>query len=220
MKYDKKSGLYIVVNLFIIKYAYRKAKKHKSFIIDDGTAKVGRKQKHEELFGSILPISRIRFGRMKSGCNFELSVEEVEKICDTFGIDERYFTESDKCLCLIAGVKEEEWKKILDGEISLDNDNPDNKSGRSVAYTINDKINRKWERKLDETDPMYPILYYFTYGERCNKPRGAKMAVELLENLSFTEWNDKSMEELKQAHALMKKHYKYLDSLITIKTMK
>lgn len=219
--FDGTTGLSVMINLYVIKYIYYHIEKHESFVLKHED---GKKAKHREIYKNIIPITRQRFDRINKGYNFEMSTREATEICERFGIDIKYFRRDNPVAFEIEGIDTNlDWKcfynERYDGKYSISGERKKEEKHQRAEKpeAVLDKlIHSDWENLLDKDDPIYKICYYFHYGERTDKPDSRKVLRELLEEIAYSEWDEIPVEELRELQNLMKRHYSYINSLVTI----
>ena len=226
--FNKDTGLPIMINLYVMKYIYSHIKKAECFIME---RKQGKKPKSYPVYQDFLQMSRQRFERMCNGENFQYTVYEAEAVTSLFGLDIKYFSSENPIPFGIDGIENNDWKCFFNNKYSAgyDMEDDDTKEGEDKADK-EDKINKiesklkelaqgKWE-KLNSNDPVYAVCFYFHYGKRFDAPDNIKVITQTLSGTDYREWDSQSMEVLKEAGTLLRKHYNYVNSLLTLEKMR
>lgn len=224
--YNGNSGLSIMINLYVIKYIYYHIKKADCFM--DKNVKDRRKAKAYPIYGTRgFPVSRQRFDRINKGYTFEFAKDEADGVTETYGIDKIYFRKLEPVAFEITGIGDIEWKCFYNNKYEGLYELPDHIRGREtiikekatkVENTLKSLV-AGWE-KLEHEDPVYAICHYFHYGERFDKPDIISNLKEILSVIEYREWDTEGINSLKEIQLLMKGHYQYISSLITLNNLK
>lgn len=222
--YDGNSGLSIMINLYVIKYIYYHIKKADCFMDEN----YSRKAKAYPIYGTRgFPVSRQRFDRINKGYSFEFAKNEAEGVTETYGIDKIYFRKSEPVAFEIKGIGDIEWKCFYNDKYNGLYNLPSNIKDKEAvikgkAAKVEDTLKclvADWE-KLDHDSPVYAVCHYFHYGERFDKPDIIRNLKESLSVIKYREWDKEGIDSLKEIQQLMKGHYQYISSLITLNTLK
>ncbi|MCM1101156.1 MAG: hypothetical protein NC398_07200 [Acetatifactor muris] len=226
--YDGNTGFPIIINLYVIKYLYYHIKKADCFMDED----YGRKAKAYPIYGTRgFPVSRQRFDRIKKGHTFEFTRGEADSVTETYGIDNIYFRKTEPVPFEIKGISDAEWKCFYnikyEGHYGLPDDikkletvrQPEaiKKKSKKVEDALKG-LAEGWE-KLEHDNPVYAVCYYFHYGERFDKPDIIKNLKDILSVIAYREWDKEDIGSLKEILSLMKGHYQYVSSLVTLNTL-
>lgn len=208
---DKDSGLPIMVNLYVIKYIYYHIKKATCFMEQTK----GRKPKAYPIYQNALPISRQRFDRINKGIRFELSLREAEEIRNRFGIGEEYFRKDAPVMFEIEGIYEEDWKGfyLVQYGVAYEGIEEKERKKEKVEQALKGLVCEDWENRFRPSDPLFAICYYFRYGIKKEKSNRAERILQLLKEMDYREW-EQSREFLKEAHGILKKHYRYTEAIL------
>lgn len=227
--YNHETGLPIMINLYVIKYIYYHIQKAPCFL---ERGENGRKAKAIPIYQNLIPISRQRFDRINKGITFELATGEATQICERFGIDIKYFRRDNPVAFYIDGIDGNiDWKCFYNKKYSGGYNLPTvsdktkdkdiyKKKGDVPESVLKTLVTSDWEKLLSKDDPVYKICYYFHYGKRADEPDNKKMLKEILSEIAYSEWDDVPMESLKELHKLLKKHYSYINSLVTLDNLR
>lgn len=216
--FDMTTGLPIMINLYIIKYLYYHMKKADCFI----TESTGKKPCSLEIYGNVIPISRQRFDRINKGERFELTSREAETICETFGIDIKYFRRDDPIVIELPEINLTDWKCFYREKYGCaynfksglkDNDIKDR--CRKVENNLKKLAHLNWE-EMKEDNPLFMVWYYFRYGGRYETESRIDKYIQALQEIKCADWNNREMEELQECLELLKKQHDYINSLLTI----
>ena len=220
--YDLNTGLPIMINLYVIKYIYYHIRKDIRFI---EKRQRGKKDKSYPIYQNELPMSRQRFDRINKGMTFEITSKEAQDITERFGIDIKYFRKYDPVMFEIEGINLGDWKCFYNHNYNNGYSlsgirTKDYVAKRSdfVEHTLNALCN-DWERKLDESNPLFAICYYFYYGKRLNDSNKIKQLMELVQKIDYSEWESERTELLKNDYDILRKHCEYINSLVTIREL-
>lgn len=210
-----------MINLYVIKHIYYHIRKAGCFI--EGREE-GKKPKSVPIYQNVLPVSRQRFDRINKGLTFELSSRESDEIAGRLGIDMRYFRKDDPAAFEVDGIEGDmDWKCFYVEKYGVDYELPDDmgekecrdRAGR-VEQALRGLAAAGWEQRLDRDGPLFAVCHYFHYGRKADTPSDRKSLKEILGRLDYREWKDESMESLKEIQSLLKKHYSYINSLVTV----
>lgn len=223
IKFNKDTGLPIMINLYVMRYIYNHIKKAECFFEEH---QKGRKPKAYPVYGDYLQMSRQRFERMCKGYNFQYTANEAKEVTRLFGLDIRYFRRENPIAFEIDGIKYDDWKCLFNKKYSVQYDYTYDKKEEDIR-TRADKIENRlkelakggWER-LNKNHPVYAVCYYFHNGKRFDAPDNIKVITHALDSMDYKEWDSQSMEVLKEASTLLKKHYSYVNSLLTLEKMR
>lgn len=218
--YDENTGFPIVVNLYIIKYIYYHIDKAHCFI--DG-GENGRKRKSYPIYSTdMFPLSRQRLDRINKGKHFEFTRAEANTITEAYGIDIKYFRKDDPVSFRIEGINETDWKCFYNREylcgyklpvgLEKEGENAVEERASKVKDALK-KLSEEWDKTLKKDDPLFAICYYFYHGERADKPDTIESLKDILKRLDYKEWENESMESLKEVQELFKGHYNYVNAL-------
>lgn len=214
--FNKETGFPIMVNLYVIKYIYYHIEKAACFLEKQ---EPGKKAKANPIYQFLLPISRQRFDRINKGITFEISSREVREITERFGIGAEYFRKENPVMFSISGLKEEDWKRFYSAHYEvyekIEKEEERERYERKVEEALKELVCGDWKTKLDPTDPLFAICFYFSYGVRQNERKRVEQILQLLEEMDYREW-EQSREIAEQAYRLLKKHYEYTKSLCII----
>lgn len=216
--YDYRTGLAIMVNLYIIKYIYYHIEKDDMFMEKKG---LGRKGKADPIYGKLIPVSRQRFDRINKGLHFEFSVEEATKISDRFGIDIEYFKWDTPKMFEIEGISLDDWKYFyrekygVKFEISGQTEKNINHISK-VEERLKRIVATDWKNQTFKNDPIYNICYYFHNGYRCDRLPRVDVFADILEKMTFEEWKGIDLETRKTIGSLLRSHWKYIEALNTL----
>lgn len=225
--YDGNTGLSIMINLYVIKYIYYHIDKARCFIDEDER---GKKRKSFPIYSTdMFPVSRQRFDRINKGKCFEFTRTEANSIIETFGIGMRHFRKDEPVAFEISGIDETDWKCLYNSryegkyELRLDFENEEkdivDKKGEMVKDSLK-MISMDWEKILKRDDPIFAICYYFHYGERFDRPSTIKTLKDTLSSLDYREWEKESISSLNDMLKLLKGHYTYVNSLVSLDRLK
>lgn len=222
--YDGNSGLSIMINLYVIKYIYYHIKKADYFMDESN----GRKAKAIPIYGTkCFPVSRQRFDRINKGAVFEFTKNEADRITETYGIEKMYFRKTEPVAFEIEGIGDIEWKCFYNEKYGglyelpshiRDNGTAVEKNSDKIEETLKSMV-ADWE-KLGRDNPVYAICHYFHYGERFDRPDTVRNLKEILSVIEFREWDKEGIDSLKEIQRLMKEHYQYISSLVTLNNLK
>ncbi len=221
--YNGHSGLPIMINLYVIKYIYYHIKKADYFMDESA----GRKAKAIPIYGTdCFPVSRQRFDRINKGITFEFTKSEADRVTETYGIDKIYFRKIEPVAFEIMGIGDIEWKCFYKHRYAglyelpshIKNDEAVKRNATKVEDTLKGLV-ADWE-ELEHDDPVYAICHYFHYGERFDKPDIIKNLKEILSMIEFRQWDNEGITSLKEIQQLMKNHYQYINSLVTLYNLK
>ena len=225
--YDGSTGLSIMINLYVIKYIYYHIDKARCFIDEDER---GKKRKSYPVYCTdMLPVSRQRLDRINKGKTFEFTRAEANSITETFGIEMKYFRKDEPVAFKIGDIDESDWKCFCNSryegkyDLTLDfkNEGEDivEKKGNTVENALK-KISVGWEKMLNRDDPVFAICYYFHYGERFDRPNAIKNLKDILSSLDYREWEKESIATLNEILKLLRGHYTYVNSLVSLDKLK
>lgn len=222
--YNGYSGLPIMINLYVIKYIYYHIKKA-DYFMDENT---GRKAKAIPIYGTnCFPVSRQRFDRINKGSTFEFTKSEADRITETYGIEKIYFRKIEPMVFEIKGIGDIEWKCFYNDRYAglyelpsyiINKEAVIKRNATKVEDTLKGLV-ANWE-ELEHDDPVYAICYYFHYGERFDKPDMVKNLLEILSVIEFRQWDKEGIDSLREIQLLMKSHYRYINSLVTLYDLK
>lgn len=225
--YNGNTGLSIMINLYVIKYIYYHIDKARCFIDEDER---GKKRKSYPIYSTdMLPVSRQRLDRINKGKYFEFSRAEANSITETFGIDMKYFRKDDPIAFEIDGIDEKHWKCFyrtkyeVNYELRFDFESEGKDIVERLAQEVEDKLKNlsgDWEQKLKCDDPIYAICYYFKHGERFDRQNTVKSIKDILSKLDYREWEKENIESLNELVKLLRGHYNYVNSLVTLNKLK
>ena len=213
--FDRKNGLPIMVNLYVIKYIYYHIKKADCFM----DKKKGKKPKAYPIYQNELPISRQRFDRINKGMTFEMSAREATEITGRFGIGAEYFRKDSPVMFEIEGICEEDWKGFYQEQYGVAYEGIEEKKERKekVEQALKGLVCEDWENRLRPSDPLFAICYYFRYGKKKGNVNRAEKVLQLLKEMDYREW-EQSREFLKEANGILKKHYQYTNAILVVDT--
>lgn len=214
-------GLPLRCNLFVIQYIYSHIKKDGIFMYE----KQGQKAEACPIFGTDgFPVSKPRFYRACKGDNFQFPKSQTDRAAGTFGIADMYLRKTEPVPFKIKGISDVDWKcffrrRYKDAVYEL----PQNVEGNSTAIKAKaDKVEGAlkslvagWE-KLGHDDPVYAICYYYHHGERFDMPDIIRSLKDDLSKIDYRKWDEEDMDSLKEIYQLMKGHYRYISSLVSI----
>ena len=66
----------------------------------------------------------------------------------------------------------------------------------------------------------FAICYYFHYGERFDRPNAIKNLKDILSSLDYREWEKESIATLNEILKLLRGHYTYVNSLVSLDKLK
>lgn len=218
--YDYKTGLPIMINLYVIKYIYYHIAKADRFIEKKET---GKKPKAYEIYQNQIPMSRQRFDRINKGMTFEITSGEADIITERFGIDMKYFRKENPIAFSIDGIVQSDWKCFYNERYECNYELPGTfkktyvkERADKVEHRLKELISRDWESKLEKTDPLYAICFYFHYGKRYDAPSSIDMLRQSLKAVEYKEWEKERGSTLGDDLALLEKHCDYIRALMTI----
>lgn len=221
--YNKNTGLPIMINLYIIRYIYAHIRKAECFIME---REQGKKPKSYPVYQTYLQMPRQRFDRMCKGENFQYTDNEAELVTSRLGLDMKYFKSGNPIPFDIDGINSDDWKCFFNNKYSVQYDYTYDMKKEDIkarADKIEDGLEKLaqggWER-LNEDDPVYAVCYFFHHGKRFDIPDSIKVITRALSDTDYREWDSQSMDVLKEAGALLKKHYSYVNSLLTLEKMR
>ena len=222
--YDRNTGLSIMINLYVIKYIYYHIDKARCFIDEDER---GKKRKSYPIYCTdMLPVSRQRLNRINNGQCFEFTRAEANSITETFGIEMKYFRKDDPIAFEIDGIDETSWKCFykskyeVDYDLHIDFENEGDDIVKQKVEDILKDLSKDWEQKLKCDNPIFAICYYFKYGERFDRPNAIKSLKDILSELDYREWEKESTTSLSELLKLLRGHYNYINSLVTLNKLK
>jgi len=225
--YDYKTGLPLMVNLLIIRTIYYgKGDKAEQFI-EKNTDK--KKRRLVSLFSSdLLGISRSRYGRIQEGYSFILSKREARRLSALFNISTKYFEREKLELFDIEGVDTFSWKcyyRHVKGVSYSFKKNVEEEEIKRQAELVKNKLkeiaSKDWSKENNDDNPLFRIWYYFKTGKPYDKIPPVIKCMKALQDLDIQEWKQLYEEEdMEEYRNLLKKHYEYVNALVTIKNIK
>lgn len=221
--YNKDTGLTIMINLYIMRYIYVHIKKAECFIMERHK---GKKTKFYPIYQNYLPMPRQRFDRICKGENFQYTDHEAKTVTNLFGLDMKYFMSGNPTAFEIDGIENDDWKCFFNNKYSVqydytyDMEKADIRTRANKIENILEELAQGgWER-LNKNHPVYAVCYYFHNGKRFDVPDNIKVITHALSSTDYKEWDSQSMEVLKEANTLLKKHCSYVNSLLTLEKMR
>lgn len=231
--YDNKTGLPLMVNLLIIRTMYYSKGDKAELFIEKHTEK--KKRRLVSLFSSdLLGISRSRYGRIQEGYPFILSKREARRLSVLFSISTKYFERENLEMFNIEGVDIFSWKcyyrhakkvpyefdEDVNGE-EKDKEEEIERQSELVKNKLKEIANKDWSKENNDDNPLFRIWYYFKTGKPYDKISPAVKCMKALQDLDMQEWKQLYEEEdIEEYRNLLKKHYEYVNALVTIKNIK
>lgn len=218
-KLDTETGFNTRVNLYIIKYLYRKLKKPDGFLEDIKTST----KKHLDI-SSIINITKPRLNRIINGENYCMPANESEYIAEIFNISKDYF-KKNSLLISIHGITPIDWKCYFhqekgDNIRTLNLSDAEIKDNHTkVDKALKDIIEPSYIPKhYDKEEELYHIYYYFTKGVAYKSDTPINQFLESLTTLKISDWKELtgSPEQLKEYQLLLKKHFEYISACLKI----
>ena len=220
--YDYRTGLAIMVNLYIIKYIYYHIEKADVFMERKGA---GRRGKAYPIYKEWIPISRQRFDRINKGLHFEFSVKEETTITKEFGIDKEYFKWDTPKMFKIEGISLDDWKYFYNEKYGvkfegLGQTEKNINHISKVEESLKKIIATDWKNQTFKNDPIYNICYYFHNGYRCDRPPRVDVLKDVLKEMAFEEWDGLDIQTRKSIESLLKSHWRYIGAINTLEEMR
>ena len=106
--------------------------------------------------------------------------------------------------------KEETWRKEWDERFK--------EGAAKVEKALKDTAQYDWDKYGKESDAIYRIYYYYSYGYRIDEDMSAlfrlKDALRDLED--YTDWKKLNIEQIRAYHEALEKQTRYLEAVITM----
>lgn len=215
---DEKRGFNIRVNLYILRYFWRRLK-NKDIWEDMDIYK-------------LCSISRQRYNRIIGGSDFVMPRETVEKICGLINIETTYL-EAEGPIIPVHGITDEDWKNGFDVIVREEADAKRRKEDRDPVENSDTEAyaSKEIKRVLKEQatpgyigghyspkDALFRIGHYSSRGTAYEPGTYVKELMDDLKYLSVKEWKrmERDKETLEQYREILSKHLEYINALLVI----